>query len=137
MSEITMLKLPYLGLSPALAEKILQMDILPDAKLILMVMAHHGIVTSTFQQLERLLNCPLNEIDTARACLSADRININRQSNMITLSDEWKQLVKVNKDVQLQGGASATYPPDESDPESGDPETDSSGVEQGAPDKRV
>jgi hypothetical protein len=116
MPQAQEIKLRYLGLSP-----------LPDSKLILLTMAHYGLTEISFRELDKVLNCPLNEVDVGRMALSADRININKQMNMITLSDEWKKLVEDNKNVQLQNGLIAVDSRNDTLQESGDLEASESG----------
>ncbi len=90
------------GLSPATAEKILQMDIIPDAKMILIAMVHNNLHETSFMGLDKILNCPLSEMDYSRLALSSDRINVNKVANKITLCPEWIKIVEENKNVQLQ-----------------------------------
>ena len=119
-----------IGLSPATVEMILQMKILPDAKIVLMAMFHNGLVDTNFQQLFELINQPLNEIDISRTVLTADRINVNKVCNKISLSTQWAALVEENKNVQLQNRTNPATPADETNWKPGNSEAGLSAIKQ-------
>jgi hypothetical protein len=125
--------LPYLGLSPQLVEKILQNSLCPEAKLVLMTMCHQNITETTLLKIGNCVQMMPYELDTARAVLSAERINISRHPGLISFSNEWKD--EVQRNAQLQGGITSAPSDDEDDDQSGDSEGSSSEGERTGSDR--
>lgn len=98
------------------------MDIIPDAKLILIAMINYGLLETSFRELQTLLNCPLDELDSGRTSLFTDRISIARKMSDIKLGKEWELLVEWNANAQLQSRTPANPTPDETNGKPGNPE---------------
>lgn len=109
-----------IGLCPQVVDRILQMDVLPDAKLILFAMISNCMTTATFTQLNKILNCPLDELDSGRMSLFTDRITVAPKMSELKLSLEWELLLEKNRSVQLQAWTNTNYPNDAPNDKPGD-----------------